>query len=568
MGLFRSVLLQYDDPEKRRFLSIFIGVMLVMSFPLINDQLFIGHDWTYHMLRIQSLREGLQTGQFPVRVNPLFLNGYGYASSLFYPDLFLYIPVFFQLIGIGIEVSYKLFLVLVLGASYLTAYICGRGITKSTYAGIVIAVVFSLSQYHLQNVYTRFALGEVQAYIFLPFIAYGLFNLIYENFDKPWLLVLGFTGLIYSHMLSTVLAALVSMGVILVGFKRIFKDPKKIFKLAIAAIITLGLTCLFWMPMVEQLLANRFEFQHLITTWVHTRAVRIPVMFANSYLLKGRDVSIGLSLTLLCLLWIFIPKTLTGDNRKTIINWSLAIGLILLFMASDLFPWQYAPPQVNSIQFPWRFYALASLFLAIAIGTMAHVLFNQRFKVLSLIMIFLFMSASAFTVITTSIRSTGDAIDLTPQYYQIPQNTNAISGGEWLPAGVEAAAISYKPLVVESNTGETLNYSRIGLKTVIPYPSDYEYVDVPSIYYRGYSVIFKDDEGNSSSVPYSNEGDNKSIRIYTKHVNAPGTITVDYSGTTIQNASIILTLLFFLAAIVYVKWQNRRSKNNPIEYME
>ena len=140
-----------------------------MSYPLFTGSLYTGHDWTYHMLRIQSLYEGVLTGQFPVRVNPLFLNGYGYASSLFYPDLFLYFPVLFQLIGIGIEASYKLYLIIILAAGFLTAYYCGKGITKSSYAGIVFAVVFSLSQYHLQNVYTRFAVGEVQAFVFPAF---------------------------------------------------------------------------------------------------------------------------------------------------------------------------------------------------------------------------------------------------------------------------------------------------------------------------------------------------------------------------------------------------------------
>ncbi len=172
--LWNTINQKLDKGDNRIYVNIFIAAMLVMCFPLFNNQLFIGHDWTYHMLRIQSLKEGLLTGQFPVRVNPLFLNGYGYASSMFYPDLLLYIPVGLQLLGIGIEESYKMFLILVLAASFLTAYYCGKGITKSSYAGIIFALVFSLSQYHLQNIYTRFAVGEVTAYIFLPFIIYGL----------------------------------------------------------------------------------------------------------------------------------------------------------------------------------------------------------------------------------------------------------------------------------------------------------------------------------------------------------------------------------------------------------
>ena len=155
------------------------------------------------------------------------------------------------------------------------------------------------------------------------------------------------------------------------------------------------------------------------------------------------------------------------------------------------------------------------------------------------------MGGSAITVITNSVDFTDGAIDLTLRYYQDAMNTNAISGGEWLPAGVEPAAISYKPLVVETNTGDSLEYDKHGLKTVVVYDADHEYLDVPSIYYRGYSVVFKDQAGNTVNVPYSNEGDNKSIRVYSDYVSAPGTFTVDYTGTTIQKASLALNVFSF-----------------------
>ena len=533
-----------------------------MSYPLFSNKLYIGHDWTYHMLRMQSLKEGLLTGQFPVRVNPMFLNGYGYASSMFYPDLLLYIPVSLQLLGVGIEESYKIFLILVLAASFLTAYYCGKGITKSSYAGIIFALVFSLSQYHLQNIYTRFAVGEVTATIFLPFIVYGLYNLIFETFDKPWLFVVGFSGLMLTHTISLGLAALASVLVALIGIKPILRDPKRIILLLLSILAVLVLTCGFWIPIVEQLLSSSFGLTHSLPIWIQSRTVKIPVMFANSYVLKGREVSIGISLTLLCLLRIFISKTNTTPSQMKVINWSMGFGFLLLFLASDLFPWQFAPSIFNDLSYPWRHYAMASLFLALAIGVMVDVLFKQEYRILGLVLLVLFMYGTAINVISHSINTIGDPIDLTAEYYQVAQNTDAISGAEWLPSGIDPAAISYKPLVVETNTGDLLDYTRKGLKTVIPYNRDYEYIDVPSIYYRGYSVIFKDEAGNLTHVPFSNEGDNKSIRVYTKNVTAPGIITVDYTGTTIQKFSLILNLLFVIGAAILIKWNKLFRKSS------
>ena len=396
-----------NEGDNRIYFNIFIAAMLVMCFPLINNQLFIGHDWTYHMLRMQSLKEGLLTGQFPVRVNPMFLNGYGYASSMFYPDLLLYIPVGLQILGVGIEESYKIFLILVLAASFLTAYYCGKGITKSSYAGIIFALVFSLSQYHLQNIYTRFAVGEVTATIFLPFIVYGLYNLIFETFDKPWLFVVGFSGLMLTHTISLVLAGLVSLIVIVIGIKPILKHPERIIRLLLSFLVVFSITCGYWVPIIEQLLSTTFGITITLPVWVYSRAVKIPVMFANSYILKGSEVSIGISLTLLVLLRIFIEKNSESALQRKTINWCLGFGFLLLFMASDFFPWQYTPALVNNIQFPWRFYALASLFFALAIGVMMDVLFGKEYRTLGLILLVIFMCGSAITVITNSITTIG-----------------------------------------------------------------------------------------------------------------------------------------------------------------
>ena len=56
------------------------------------DFLFYGHDLDFHIGRIAALSNSIQNGQFPQRIEQSMLNGYGYATPLFYGELFLYFP--------------------------------------------------------------------------------------------------------------------------------------------------------------------------------------------------------------------------------------------------------------------------------------------------------------------------------------------------------------------------------------------------------------------------------------------------------------------------------------------
>lgn len=61
---------------RENYFMLIIGTLTVlyMASPLGNTRLHNGHDFSYHLLRIENIKEGLLNGQFPVRIGPLFLN--------------------------------------------------------------------------------------------------------------------------------------------------------------------------------------------------------------------------------------------------------------------------------------------------------------------------------------------------------------------------------------------------------------------------------------------------------------------------------------------------------------
>ena len=63
------------------------------------DSALTGSDLRYHLTRITGIADGLKGGSGIVSIYPEALKGYGYASPLFYPDLFMYFPAFLVYLG-------------------------------------------------------------------------------------------------------------------------------------------------------------------------------------------------------------------------------------------------------------------------------------------------------------------------------------------------------------------------------------------------------------------------------------------------------------------------------------
>ena len=538
-GLFEKA----KQNDFRLGFAIFCIVMLVVLSPMITRMLPIGHDWKFQLLRLESLKAGLQSGQFPVRMDPVFFNGFGYASSLFYPDFLLYIPAVLQLLGVSLVSSYKIFIILVVAVCFAATYYCAKGISKSRYVALISAIVFTLSQYFIQNIYTRFALGEVSAFMFMPFVVYGLYNFLFEEFEKPWLLVVGFTGLLFSHMISFTIACMLCAVVSLFRIKHLIRNGYKLIRLLVAVLLVAGLSCVFWLPLLEQMLSGRILITNGRT--MQSMSVAIRDMIANSSIIKNESCSFGLPLLLLCLMRLILfktPETKAEIKKSDRFFW---IGAALLFLASDLFPWKLMPSFFNMIQFPWRFYAMASLFLALAIGMMTKTLFYSKNKYVALVVILALMSFGAITTWT----NTADYEDVPADYYETIEHTYPGNGYEYLPKELDQDTI-YAVTNVQRNVvadnGSNVPFEQNGVRITFRYDptSGVQYYDVPLLYYMGYGAMFADEQGVQTPLRVEEHGN--MVRVYSDGVSHQGDIVVDYSGTTLQHVSDFVTLSFCL----------------------
>lgn len=547
----------FTDDKLKREIWVLIITLFVVCLPLFCNQLPYGHDYSYHLLRIEGIKEGLLSGKFPVRVSPVFFNNYGYSTSLSYPDLFLYIPALFRIIGFGIEVSYKLFIVLISITTFISTYYCGREISKSNYAGLIIAIVFNLSQYHLQDIYTRFALGEVQAFMFLPLIVYGLYNLFFEDFNKNWLLIVGFSGLLYCHVITALTTLIITAILSLFFLNRIIRDKKKIIKLFFSGFLTLTITCAFWIPFIEQYIQiNTSSFVAYTSEWTDALAVSFPIIFFNNYSLSADVCSLGI-IPILCVFRLFIPNKPNIQSERKKIDFFLAMSFILLLMTSKFFPWNKLPDIFNIIQFPWRLFSLASLFIAISIGLICNLSFQEQVRPFGFAFVLMVMCYSGIAVITNSV----NYMDIPANYFKQVGGTFPLIGYEYLPPELNQQFMRENfwstPKVIDNN-GKTLQFDKNGIKTVVDFEGRHEYIDVPLIYVKGYSAVFRTFDGEEKNLLINCEETKHLIRVDCSDISGKGKIIVDYSGTFAQKISFGISVSSILAILLYLsftKWK-------------
>ena len=157
--------------------GIFV-IALLSCLPLFGAQFFVGSDdLAFHLVRIEGLAAGLFTGQFPVRLYPVFNQNFGYPLGIFYGDWLLYFPAILRIVGTPPLLAYQCNLAFINILTAGIAYLSFWGIFRRQHLAFLLAAFYCLANYRLMNLYFRAALGEYTAMAFLPWIAFALWRI-------------------------------------------------------------------------------------------------------------------------------------------------------------------------------------------------------------------------------------------------------------------------------------------------------------------------------------------------------------------------------------------------------
>jgi hypothetical protein len=231
----------------REIFIILGGILLFSCIPLLNNNIFFGHDIEFHLNRIACVASEISRGNIPIRIYSDMLNGYSYATPLFYCDSFLYLPALLYLAKIPLSTCYQIYIVVINALTILFCYMCLGKMTKDrklVYLGVFLYV---MAPYRLVNIYTRAAVGEFTAMTFFPLVILGFWNLYTLekcSFKECIPTVLGLSGIIQSHIISTEMVAIFILIFCVLEWRKTF-EPKRLAKLIGIVILTLAVICGF-----------------------------------------------------------------------------------------------------------------------------------------------------------------------------------------------------------------------------------------------------------------------------------------------------------------------------------
>ncbi len=375
--------------ESRISVGGIIGITAIVCIPLFQDNLFTGHDITFHLLRIEGLKEGILRGQLPVRIQSNWLNGHGYPASIFYGDFFLYFPAVLRIIGFSLQNSYKAYLVLINGMTASAAYYSFRGIAKGNrIAGLLSSAFYTLSLYRICNLYTRGAVGEYTAMVFFPLILYGLWFILTQDTkiierNNIWItLGMAYLGVLNSHIISCAIIGIFTILFCLLRIKNIFEKTRLVALLKAMLVLCFG-GMSFLIPFLEY---RRLDLVIGSSSqpdpyWMENRGLFGAQFFTTHYnvnagsngIVEGMRQEMALTLGAVFLVLVIAVAVIAvlfsknvADKRE--LYSAIVLGIIFMWLCSKYFPYtelaqisEILGAVIKNIQFPWRFLTMVSL---------------------------------------------------------------------------------------------------------------------------------------------------------------------------------------------------------------
>lgn len=502
-------------------------IILFASVPLFAPGIFEGHDLEFHLMRIEGLKEGLQGGQFPVKIQPNWMNGYGYGASLFYGDIFLYLPALLRLCGVSVQGAYKIFVFLVNVSACLSGFYVFRRFSKDDRIGLLGSFLYTCSVYRLTGIYIRAAVGEYLAFTFLPLFFLGIYELLFEDAAEKgigkeaegsriegWLLAaLSYTGIVYCHVISAEITAAFTVLAGLVFWRHTFRKDRML-RIAKCGAVAVACSLAFLVPFLDMARDPYWFNTGQNESKIQTGGAALNQLFilfpngagtALSYSTIERtmgnrnELPYALGGGFIAAAALFLAYYVCGKEKKDS-NTGKSAGFLLFavltaFMTTSLFPWNFLQRSIGlldfmikNIQFPWRLLGMSTLVFTFFVCAAVEVFRTwQKYGAAALLIIVMWAAISSGYLLSER---------MTDSYIWCVKNADSLDdfrymGGEYLPANFGYADMSITDPVLSDGVRMT-QCDRNGNRFRICCLNESEqagYIDAPLLYYRGYEAV-------------------------------------------------------------------------------
>lgn len=542
--------------NKKSHFWLFFALLLFLSAVMmyLYQPLCPGQDFFFHYRRLQALMDGVKTSPMLIYLDYNAIDGYGYFTKAFYPD-FVLIP--FALIGnlTNLEFAYQFMVFTMTVLCGVFTYITVNRIYKKPFAAAIAALLYTFCIYRLLDLYHRAALGETLTFTFIPIVFLGLYHIIKGDYKKWYILAIGFSLMIFTHLISSVLMFFTLLIFLIIYYKSLIKEPKRFLYLVVAGITTLIITAYYLFPMLEQAITTTFYYESR-ELMAKTQDSALPFHWIIWGMFTGIVTpaqafipGVGFLLTGAAALRLFVYKK-SPELRSADIG--VIIGLVYIVASSPLFPWSVSPfNKLNFIQMAWRLFEFTSFFFAVAEGYYLSLILKSSKRKL----------ATAFTVVILLVLiMTNDAKSYEMYRCGRPitqvaafNNDYHLGGLEYIPSSVpsieymhqrgDSIGTEYEETIISNRNKE------MGITSFDISINSNEVTELPLIYYKGYTATLNDKE-----VPVK-ESENGLVQL---PIEQSGHIQVYYGGTVIQKISYFITLAGIFATCIYIFLQRRK----------
>lgn len=559
-------------PRRAQTILLLAAITAFACAPLLHTTLMRGDDLIYHLHRIEGLAEELRLGTpLPIYLQSDWFDGQGYATSVFYCDLFLYLPALLRNAGLPLQSCYQTYLALVNFVTVLTAWWSFRHMSGRNLPGLLGCLLYTLSPYRLVNLYGRAAVGETTAMVFLPLIAAGLWDMFTldtkdAHYRACWFpLAVGMWGCLMSHLLSTVMYGTCVFLVCVIFLRRTLRKETLLgFCKAAGAVAAASLGYL--VPLLDYMKRGGFnvtgergvvqlqytgaEPGQLLMTFMSgggTGKSLVEGIYGEMPLTAGMALLLGLLGFLLYALGQKeqpCPSLMLRAGRGAALAACIAMGVCLWE-----FPWDRIAhiPLVGGVltmvQFPWRWLGIACLLLVfVCCVLVAELAPSKRWQTAVAVALVLVCAVEAGYTMSTAVNGH------TPMRVC---DLNALDvyncgSGEYLPEVVGSNL--YKGMLPEQPQSEQAvlgDWQRSGTSCTVRAAAGQEStVTVPLLYYPYYTA----QDGNGSVLPVSC-GENGQVAV-TLPAGFDGKFTVRYAPPWYWYASAWLSLAAALALVL------------------
>ena len=526
-------------------LSIFLFAFTIgfAYFPYMQNNLLVGDDWMFHIARIETLASALKSGFFPVKFHPDLCYGFGYGVGFFYPNFFLYLPAFLIVCGVQISTAYKIFAAFLFVGCFTGMYVAVWSLTRDKYSALLSSVMYVLSISVLESFYKVFAVGRCEAMMFIPIALVGMYLWCIEN-KGCFLLGIGFSGLIFSHVLSTVLTVIACALIALVYLRSWFTNWDKIKKMIITILSVCAITATFWIPMLEQWRVQRYRAV-VPWTWVDENVKKPMALFSQDgvgWLIFALAVLLGV--------WILTNKV----DKSIKCFYFIGVGFLILPVVPVF--WRIFRELFKFLQFPARLFCFATVFVILTFALwIQKVVTQERTHKCILVGMIVIIGLNIYSAYSYMVRVGNIGVTENLSGRVIHHEIAGLGAGEeWLPLQTTREYL-VNPEIATDDLGNRFVGCRENGKYSIDYQaSEATYLDVPFVWYYGFSATGND----GKKLDISQNPETGLVRVSGFEKGELNHITVWYRGTKLQKLSYLISGLSVLAFFIYGLFASRK----------